>query len=225
MTCIIIEDQRPAQEVLEKYIQDAGTLELTGIFTDALSAMHLVTTSPPDVIFLDIHLPKLSGLDFIQTLENPPKIILTTAFPDYALDGYELSVVDYLLKPFSFQRFLKAISKIQHAENAPSDSKQHLFIKSGYEHIKVAIEDIEYIMSDADYTEIFIRGQKLLSQESLKYWEDRLSRYGFIRTHKSYIVNCDKIEKITGSTIYIAHKVNLPLGRAYKEEFYQKVIK
>ena len=111
MDCIIIEDQAPARRILEKYISDIGTLQLKAAFTDALSALDFLRNEKIDLIFLDIHLPKMSGIDFLKSLSHPPRIILTTAFQDYALEGYELDVVDYLLKPFSFQRFVKAVTK------------------------------------------------------------------------------------------------------------------
>ncbi|MGB5228874.1 MAG: response regulator, partial [Eudoraea sp.] len=112
MNCIIIEDQPPAQRILKKFIEDIGSLQLKGVFSDAIQAMEFLKTNSVDLMFLDIHLPKISGIDFLRTMPNPPFVILTTAFSDYALESYDLNVVDYLLKPFSFQRFVKAVSKI-----------------------------------------------------------------------------------------------------------------
>src|SRR5680860_1306938 len=126
MDCIIIEDQAPARRILEKYIADIGTLNLQGAFTDALQAIEFLRENQVDLIFLDIHLPKISGIDFLKSLSHPPQIILTTAFQDYALEGYELDVVDYLLKPFSFQRFVKAVSKVPaHAIDASGNTGVH----------------------------------------------------------------------------------------------------
>ena len=124
MKCIIIEDQFPAQRILKKYIEDAGSLELIGTFPDALEALEILKLGQVEVLFLDIHLPKLSGIDFLKTLPHPPQIILATAFPDYALESYELNVVDYLLKPFSFQRFIKAISKVSVSQQSPNFTMQ-----------------------------------------------------------------------------------------------------
>jgi len=171
MTCIIIEDQPPAQRILKKYIQDLGTLELKATFSDAIQALDYLKSEKIDLIFLDIHLPKISGIDFLKTATNPPAVILTTAFPDYALESYNFDVVDYLLKPFSFARFLKAVSKVPIPSDAISNkeveknylSPQSIFIKSGYEHIKVAIDDIFFIKSDGDYTEIHTSTKKHLS--------------------------------------------------------------
>lgn len=234
MRCIIIEDQPPAQRVLKKYISDLGTMELVGTFPDALQAMEFLRKGDIDLIFLDIHLPKISGIDFLKTLVYKPNVILTTAFSDYALESYEYNVLDYLLKPFSFERFIQAVSKVRLPE--PEDSIDHtpielashtdtIFIKSGYEHIKINVSDIRFIQSDADYTEVFTNDKKYLSQEPLRFWEETLDSAKFIRTHKSYILNISKIEKIVGNQVRLDQQTNIPIGRAYKENFIQRVLK
>ena len=229
MNCIIIEDQPPAQRILKKYIEDIGPLQLRGTFSDATQAMELLKTESIDLIFLDIHLPKLSGIDFLRSLSHPPAVILTTAFPDYALESYELDVVDYLLKPFSFQRFVKAVSKTTRP-NRPSEaspppaSPAEIFIKSGYEHIKVAVEDIAFIKSDADYTELWIPGRKLLSSESLRHWSEALDTRQFVRVHKSYIINVAKIRKVVGNQIHLSDETMVPIGRAYKDDFSERFL-
>lgn len=234
MNCIIIEDQPPAQRILKKYIVDVGSLELKGAFSNAIQAMEFLKTSRIDLIFLDIHLPKISGIDFLKTMTHPPHIILTTAFPDYALESYELNVVDYLLKPFSFQRFVQAVAKVplrdrfeQKSEavaNTPQTRKE-LFIKSGHELIKITIDDILYLKSDSDYTEICISGKKYLSTEPLRYWSETLESNQFVRVHKSYIVNTSKIEKIAGNQIYLVERIVLPIGRTYKDSFLKRFVK
>ncbi len=220
MKCIIVEDQPPAQRILQKYITDIGSIELLATFTDALQAFDYLKTNSVDLIFLDIHLPKLSGIDFLRTLENPPAVILTTAFPDFALESYELSVVDYLLKPFSFARFIKAVSKLDQpkpVESSLETNVNSIYIKSGHEYHKVLIESIIYINSDRDYTEIHTESGKYLSNNSLKHWEDTLSEYKFIRVHKSYLVNEHKITKITATEVELLEKQRIPIGRAYKK--------
>ena len=230
MTCIIIEDQPPAQRVLKKFIEDIGTLELKATFTDALQALEFLKMETIDLIFLDIHLPKISGIDFLKVLPNPPHVILTTAFSDYALESYEFSVVDYLLKPFSFQRFVKAISKIP-VKTTPSviekmpKFRQEIFIKSGYEHIKITINDIIYIKSDTDYTEIVLPKKKYLSSEPLRYWLKELNPQQFTRVHKSYIINTVKVEKMIGNQLYLEKNQAIPIGRAYKEAFVKSFIR
>lgn len=233
LRCIIIEDQPPAQRILQKFITDIGTLELIGTFSDAIQAMQFLQQQTVDLIFLDIHLPKISGIDFLKTIPNHPKVILTTAFSDYALESYEYNVVDYLLKPFSFQRFIQAVSKAQ--ANQPVSSTQEspvvtaptnetLFIKSGYDLIKVNTADIYYIKSDADYTEIVTSIGKHLSAEPLKYWLHKLSDVQFCQVHKSYIINTQVLEKVSGNQVYLYNDIVIPIGRTYKEQFIKKYL-
>jgi DNA-binding LytR/AlgR family response regulator len=234
LRCIIIEDQPPAQRVLQKYIGDVDYLELRATFSDAIEAVDFLKSEVIDLIFLDIHLPKISGIDFLKTLANKPYIILTTAFPDYALESYEHDVVDYLLKPFSFQRFIKAVVKVPQRDKDTSKSDNHhgsfrdpdvIFIKSGYEHIKVAISEIRYIKSEADYTEIFTVDRKHLTSHPLKYWLERLEQIDFVQIHKSFVVNTSKIVKVSGNRVYFDKETMVPIGRAYKEHFVEKYLK
>ncbi|PWH85356.1 LytR/AlgR family response regulator transcription factor [Brumimicrobium oceani] len=228
MKCIIIEDQLPAQRILKKYILDFESLQLEAVFTNALEAIEFLKSNEIDLMFLDIHLPKLSGIDFLKSLNNPPQVIFTTAFSEFALEGYELNVVDYLLKPFSFQRFVQAVSKVNLSDNEdsnstpnedPENNKKDIFIKSGFDHIRVKIDDIVYIMSDADYTEIHLENNKHLSSETLRFWEQSLPTQQFSRVHKSYIVNTEKVIKVSGNQIFLENKKVIPIGRAYKNGF------
>lgn len=230
MTCIIVEDQAPAQRILQKFIRDYGQLELKGTFSDPLEAATFLHSTPIDVLFLDVHLPKLSGVNFLKSLQNKPHTIFTTAYPDYAVEGFELNVVDYLLKPFSFDRFVNAVLRIPSSNNSsqtlspqesPNSSKypSNIFIKSGYEYIKVAIEEIMSIKADMDYTELEITGNKKhLSSESLKYWQDTLNPDLFVRIHKSFIVNMSHVIKVAGNQVFLSNQAILPIGRAFKEE-------
>ncbi|MDW7691801.1 response regulator transcription factor [Flammeovirgaceae bacterium SG7u.111] len=229
--CIIVEDQPPAQRILKKFISDIGSLELVGTFPDALQALEFLKTESVELVFLDIHLPKLSGIDFIKSLTNPPHIILTTAFSDYALKGYDLNVVDYLLKPFSFNRFVQAVSKVPEKWTNAADTNQKerepetIFIKSGYEHIKLHITEILYIKSDGDYTEIYLPERKLLSSLPIKHWAEKLADQQFVQIHKSYIVNMLKATKVAGNQVFIGKDIALPIGRAYKNAFAQRYLK
>ncbi|MEM9920637.1 MAG: LytTR family DNA-binding domain-containing protein [Bacteroidota bacterium] len=234
MKCIIIEDQPPAQRILKKYIEDIGTLELKATFPDAIQAMVFLKSEPVDLIFLDIHLPKISGMDFLKTMSQTPHIILTTAFSDYALESYEFNVVDYLLKPFSFQRFVKAVSKIpmpRPPEALPKTSAsqargpKELFIKSGYEYLKVVTEDILFIKSDTEYTEIVLSAKKHLSSEPLKHWLETLDSQQFIRVHKSYIINFAKVVKVAGNQVFLKDERVVPIGRAFKDSFSARYLK
>lgn len=233
MDCIIIEDQPPAQRILKKYVEDLGTLRLKATFSNAIQAMEFLKKEKVDLIFLDIHLPKISGIDFLKVMPNPPHIILTTAFPDYALISYEFNVVDYLLKPFSFQRFVKAVSKIpaknqagpiRETQKKTPAGRKEIFIKSGYEYIKIDVDDILYIKSDSNYTEIFLPDKKHLSSEPLKEWENHLDPEQFVRIHKSYIINAARIVKVSGNRVFLSDEVIAPLGRTYKEEFLERFL-
>lgn len=229
MNCIIIEDQPPAQRILKKYIADVHFLKLIGVFPDAIQALDCIKANEVDLIFLDIHLPKLSGIDFLKSFNQSAEIILTTAFPDYALESYEYDVVDYLLKPFSFQRFVKALSKLNGRNSGPKQShlgsspkaqlKSEIFIKTGHEHVKIALQEILFIKSDADYTEIHLSDKKYLSSETLRYWHHTLNPQKFTRVHKSFIVNTSFIEKVVGNQIYLTNQNRIPIGRAFKEAF------
>ena len=229
MNCLIIEDQPPAQRILKKYIEDQGSLQLLEVFGDPLKAMAYLQENHVDLIFLDINLPKLSGIAMLKALHQKPQVILTTAYSEYALEGYELDVVDYLLKPFSFERFLKAVSKVRRPQagtsSAPTPARKEHFIKMGYEYIRISFEDILYLAADGDYCEIYLEGKKHLSSEPLKKWIELLEGWDFFRIHKSYMVNIQQIEKVSGGMLVLRDGSLLPLGRAYKEEFMERYLK
>jgi len=228
ISCIIIEDQYPARRILQKYINDIDLLELKGIFTNALSALEFLKVNQVDLLFLDIHLPKLSGIDFLSVLSQRPFVILTTAFPDYAVQGYELDVVDYLLKPFSFERFLKAvlkvdrrISNVEQNIEIPGKKADSILVKVAYDRVKIIINDISHIKSDGDYTHIFCREKKYHVSYSLKYWLERLPSNQFIQIHRSYIINIHQVEKVSSNSVEI-NSIGIPLGRVYKKNFLKK---
>ncbi len=230
ITCIIIEDQPPAQRILQQYIQEIGTLDLRGTFGDAISALAYLKKTPVELLFLDVHLPKISGIDFLDILSPKPKVILTTAFSDYALQGYELDVVDYLLKPFSFQRFLKAIAKVKDPVDPSSGGAlpaeqqlDYLFIKSNQEYIKVGKSEIQYIKADGDYTWVFTASSKYIVSHSLRYWLQQLPTQDFCQIHKSYIVHVAFIRKISGNQVFIKDMV-LPIGRTFRDAFFAKYL-
>ncbi|MBU2951448.1 LytTR family DNA-binding domain-containing protein [Tamlana agarivorans] len=226
ITCIIIEDQPPAQRILKKYISDVDFLTLKGVFSDAIQAIDFLKTEDIDLMFLDIHLPKISGIEFLKSSKNVSQVILTTAFSEYALESYELNVVDYLLKPFSFQRFFQAVSKVTSIKpGTPSEEQKEIFIKSGYEHIKIIIDDILFIESDSDYTEIITTNKKYLSHEPLRHWAEVLPQNQFYRIHKSYILNIQKIEKLVSNLVHLQGDFKIPMGRAYKDNFTKNILK
>ncbi len=228
--CIIIEDQSPAQRILTTYISDVPQLKLMATFGDGLTALEYLKTNEIDLIFLDIHLPKISGMAFLKLLIPRPKIILTTAFPEYAIDGYELDVIDYLLKPFSFERFYKGVSKIIYSEaskiskneisanEVSSEETDYIFIKTGNDFLRLEIKAIQYIKSLGDYTQVITPTVKHLVSYPLKYWLANLPTKYFCQIHKSTLVNIRHVEKVSSNQVFIQREI-LPIGRTYKEYF------
>jgi len=228
ISCIIIEDQAPAQRILKRYIEDFGELELKAIFTNAIEALEFLKNQSVDLIFLDIHLPKLSGMDFLNILQPKPYVILTTAFQDYAIESYEQEVSDYLLKPFSFNRFIKAVYKVQKQMNLPRQNfesaavEKSVLIKSGYDYIHIKEADILFIKSEGDYSFVYTSENKYLASDSLKHWEETLIQKSFVRIHKSYMVNVSKLDKVGPSNIEI-REYKIPVGRVYKKVFLERM--
>ncbi len=230
--CIIIEDQLPAQRILQRYIGDIGELNLLGSFADPLAALEFLRNHAVDLIFLDIHLPKLSGMEFLKILPYKPKVILTTAFSEYALEGYEYDILDYLLKPISFERFLKAVSKVIYQPDPavpepvvaekPTADPGYAFVKSDHAIIKIEFDSIRYIRSEDDFTRIYTTGKNHFLSYTLRFWLDLLPSDNFCRIHKSYIVNLRGIEKIAGNEVYIDGE-RLPIGRGFREDFMAKI--
>ncbi|PUZ29088.1 DNA-binding response regulator [Chitinophaga parva] len=220
--CIIVEDEPLAAEVLSDYVKQIPFLELKGICTDAIYAMEKLQQEPVDLIFLDIHLPKLKGLDFLRSLPHPPQVIITTAYQEYALQGYEFNVLDYLLKPIEFSRFLMAVNKLKQATTATSVSmaplpqRMHLFFNVNKKKIKIYLDEILYIESLKEYIRIITKDKSILTKFQLGQIEELLARNNFLRIHRSFIVAQDKIEAISATDVEINGQ-SLPIGRSYKE--------
>ncbi|WP_250433322.1 LytR/AlgR family response regulator transcription factor [Hanstruepera flava] len=227
MTCIIIEDEIPAQNILKNFLKKLPDMELIATFKVAIEANNFLKSETVDVVFLDINLPDISGIDFIKTVKNPPAIIMTTAYPDYAVSSFELdTIVDYLVKPFSFDRFLKAINKakdrLEVLNKTTADESEVLFLNVDKTLHKIVLDDILYIESDRNYITVVTTKQKLSYIDSLKNWKEKLPSNQFIQTHKSYIINRKFVDKISGNEIYVNSK-RLPIGRTYKQELLLKL--
>lgn len=220
LNCLIIEDQLPAQRILQTYIESMPELRLIKACSNALDATTLLRREDIDLIFLDINLPKISGISFLKNLAAPPKVIITTAYPDYALEGFELDVVDYLLKPFSFERFHKAVLK---ALSQPHEAKalDYLFIKSDKEFYKIEVADILFLKSDDNYVKIITPNKQHMQSGSLQSWTEQLPD-SFVRVHKSYMVNLSKVDKVAGNRVYI-NPHEIPIGRAYREALLKRI--
>lgn len=223
MKCIIVDDEPLAIEILESYVARIEELELTGTFRNAIAAFSFVQQNPVDLIFLDIEMPKLSGIDFLRTLKNPPKVIITTAYRDYAIEGFELEVVDYLLKPIPFERFLKSVGKVLHSrvetpvstQVAPQDS--FIYFKVDKKMVKTKIADILYIESIKDYVKVRTADKEIITQQKISYLDESLPRHQFLRIHRSFIVNLDRIDAYTATDVEIS-KFKVPIGRNYKAD-------
>ncbi len=223
MNCIIIEDEIPAQRVLKNFIGKIPNLNLVDTFKAAIEANSFLNTNTVDVVFLDINLPDISGLDFIKTIKKPPAIIMTTAYPDYAANSFELdTIVDYLVKPFSFDRFLKAINKAKDRIEMPKSSNEEKEVETIFLNVdktlhKLTLNTILYIESDRNYITVVTETQKLSYIDSLKNWTTKLPENQFIQVHKSFIINRKFIDKISGNTLFIKEN-KIPIGRTYKQE-------
>lgn len=221
--CIAVDDEKLVLDLLVDNIQKVPFLELIGRCKNAMEATALLHNENIDLVFLDIQMPGLNGLQFVQTLKTPPLIIFVTAYKEYAIEGFNLNAIDYLLKPFSFERFLKACNKAQdyfslqqkslHKEERPG----YFFVYVEYNQVKVTIADITYVESMKDYVKIFLISspKPVITKMSLKAIEEKLAAYRFVRIHKSYIVSVDKIIAIKRDLISIGN-VELPLSENYK---------
>jgi DNA-binding LytR/AlgR family response regulator len=219
-----VEDEPLAAEVLQDYVSQVPFLTLGGVCGDAIYAMEKLQREKIDLIFLDIHLPKLKGLDFIKTLRNPPHIIIVSAYHEYALQGYEYNVIDYLLKPVEFSRFLMAVNKMRQTPTTTSAiqvtseaaERPYIFFNVGKKRVKIFLDEILYIESLKEYVRIFTKAKSILTKFQLGQIESLLARNNFIRVHRSFIVAKDKIDAFTASDLEINGK-QIPVGRSYKE--------
>ena len=230
INCLAVDDEPPALEVLKKFINSVHSLELAGTCSDAIEAMNLLQTKTVDLIFLDIKMPELLGTDFIRALKNPPKVIFTTAYRKYAIEGFELDAVDFLLKPISFDRFLKAVSKVMQTtfpESLPVENLQaitspvvqqdYISFRADRKMIKVALSDILYIESIKDYIKVYTVSTTIITKQSISSVEEMLPRDKFIRIHRSYIVALGRIESFNYELVWVA-KQELPISRMYRHE-------
>jgi DNA-binding LytR/AlgR family response regulator len=224
---LIIDDEPLARNVISEYAKKIPSSMIVGECEDAICAHEFLQRKTTDLIFLDINMPKLSGIEFLKTIKNPPLVIFTTAYSEYALDSYELNAIDYLKKPFSFERFCKAYFKaeellmLKQNANKPETShnkEEFIFIKSDKKSFKVNISDISYIEGLGDYIKLYVGDKKLVTNLSMKKIEALLPSHLFYRIHKSYIISLQKIESIEGNMVKI-NNTKLPVGNSYRQEF------
>jgi len=221
--CLIIEDEPLAAEVINEYIQQLPHLELVAVCTNAIDGLQVLKTQPVDILLLDINLPRLSGIDFLRSLVKKPAVIFITAHREYALEGYELDIVDYLLKPVAFSRFLMAINKITERNQLPvttdlqNPAKDHLFVNVSRKRQKISYNDIIYFESKREYVNIVTQQGAYLTKIQLSEVEKQLDTSAFIRIHRSFIVSKAKIKAYNATEVDLA-AIQIPIGRNYKEQ-------
>ena len=220
--CIIVEDEPLAAKVLTDYISQTPFLELQGTFKDAILATDYLRNNTVDLIFLDIHLPKLKGMAFLKTLANPPAVIITTAYHQYAVEGFDLNVTDYLLKPFEFERFLIAVNKVKTAQvelprpTESPDTKDFIFLNVQKKKVKILFSEIVYIESQREYIKIVTTKKEYISKMSTHEIEDLLPASLFKRIHRSFIISMNKIESYNAEMVEVSG-VSIPIGRGYRD--------
>ena len=230
--CLVVDDEPLALHILEDYIGKVPFLSLVKSTTSAIEGLSLVQSGAVDLVFLDVQMPELTGIQFLKIINGKCNVILTTAYSQYALDGYELDVVDYLLKPIAFDRFYKAAQKVlQNSNNSPAPtpeaspvatSNDFIFVKAEHKIRKIYLNDILYIEGLKDYISIFTKTERVITLQNMKKMEESLPEKSFIRVHKSYIVALGKIESIERSRIQIGDKI-IPIGDTYREYFFKLI--
>jgi DNA-binding LytR/AlgR family response regulator len=224
--CLIVDDEPLARELIKGYVAKLENFEIVAECADAMKALNVLRSKPVDLIFMDIQMPQITGIEFLKTIKHAPKVIITTAYREYALDGFELDVVDYLLKPITFERFLKSVNKyyqmsqddVQLVNNQNGDrgsDESFIYVKENKKVIKIYLSEIKYIEGLSEYVQIYTDKRKVIVKTSLTQMEEKLPAEQFLRIHKSYIISVNKIEAFTANTIEIQNK-ELPIGRSYK---------
>lgn len=229
INCLIIDDEPPARDVMKKYITGVELLHLAGECSNAVEALSFLQNHSVELLFLDINMPHILGTSFLRTLKNPPKVIFTTAFRKYAVEGFDLNAVDFLLKPISFERFLQAVNKVMqldlHVEEhtnsttdaLPDQSNPFLYFRADRKMMKVFLDDILYIESLKDYIKVVTLNKIIVSKQSISALEEMLPKEAFIRVHRSYIIATNKIDSYNADAIEIGKK-EIPIGRMFKHD-------
>ncbi|MNK32592.1 Transcriptional regulatory protein YehT [compost metagenome] len=235
MKCVIIDDEPLAVDLLQDFVQKVDALELISTFNNAIDAVSFINQNNVDLIFLDIQMPHFSGIDFLNTIEKKPLVIFTTAYSDYAVEGFNLGAVDYLVKPIPFHRFLKAVVRAQQVlqpvaaqaltenNNTPEIEQDFMFVRAEYENVKLNFADILFIEGLKDYVKIYTTDNKFtLTLISLIKLENLLSSKGFARIHRSYIINIKHVKSIQKNKVLISDK-RIPISESYKNTFFEKI--
>lgn len=231
LKCIIADDEPIARQILEGYILEIPNLELIASCKDAFEVLNVLQHEKVDILFLDINMPKLSGLSLLKTMLIKPDVIITTAYSEYALEGFELAVTDYLLKPFSLERFIQAVLKVQNKQThqrevvyAPKEEEsiESLFVKSDKKLIKVLFNEISYIEAYGNYIKIY-SDKMILSPETLSDFMDKLPNTSFLRIHKSFVINFNKLKLIEGNQLILTDNSKLPIGKSFRKPLLDRI--
>jgi len=229
--CLIIDDEPLARDLMRNHIEKLDNFEIVAECGDAMKALQVLQSQPVDLMFMDIQMPQITGIEFLKTLKNPPKVIITTAYREYALEGFELDVVDFLLKPITFERFLKSVNKFHQLTQVngaggnfftepASREDSFIYVKENKRVIKLLLSEILYIEGLSEYVKIYTENKRIVTKTSMTNMEEKLPSDVFLRIHKSYIVSLNKIEAFTSCSIEINNK-ELPIGRSYKSRVSQ----
>ncbi|MCK5028221.1 MAG: response regulator transcription factor [Bacteroidales bacterium] len=233
MNCIAVDDEPLALSLIEDFAKKVPYLNFIKSCKNAFEAIDIIQKEKIDLIFLDINMPDISGIEFIKNIENKPLVIFVTAYSDYAVQGFELNAIDYLVKPFLFERFFKAVNKayehfnlknkkVISSNNIKSFTEDYIFVKADYSSVKIYLKDILYIEGLKDYMKIYTKEKKILTLITMKKIEEKLPDSNFIRVHRSFVVALDKIESIQRNRIII-NNIRIPIGNSYKENFYKRI--
>ena len=226
LTCLVVDDEPMARALLEQYIDRTPSLQLAGSLGSAVRALERLQTDPPDVLFLDVQMPELTGISLLRVLKQPPAVVLTTAYSDYALEGYELDVTDYLLKPITFERFLKCTERLVAHTTSPAPATppppgdalpDYLFVKDGTTSVRIKLGEIQYIEGLKDYVRIYTPQRKITTLQSLRGLVDTLPADRFMRVHHSYIVGLDWVEEVSRDEVRIG-EARVPISDSYRRE-------
>jgi len=220
MNCIVVDDEPASRDILEKFIADCPSLELVSVCKNAFEAMDAVNNGNVNLIFLDINMPRLSGLTFYKSLNHPPCVVFTTAYPEYAVEGFEVDAVDYLLKPFTFDRFLKAVNRAmdKYGNEQQKAGSASVLLKSDKKLYHIKLSDIHYLEAFGDYVKVYYNDQAIMVHETFQNMMNRLPEKEFVRVHKSFGIAINKIEVIEGNEIKLKNKT-IPIGQTYRSAF------
>lgn len=221
---MIVEDEPASQDILKHYIADVPDLVLTHVCNHALDANDVLTTESVQLMFLDVNMPKLSGINFYKSLQRPPLVIFTTAYPEYAIEGFEVDAVDYLVKPFPFERFLRAVNKLRDKlqTSVPPVSGNYIMLKADKKLYKVKYSDIHFVEAFGDYVKVHLPAQVIIVHETMQGMQQQLPERLFVRVHKSFIIALDHFQYMDGNMITVASKI-IPIGQNYRNDFLKRV--